>query len=245
MKDATTIEPIDRTEMAGLANTEYQRLFELLGELTPDDWATQTVCDDWDVHLMVAHLLGAAEANASVAESVRQLVKGKRIAIREDVEDIDGINAVQVDARRHHSPSELIAQLQEVAPAAIKGRQRTPALARRIPIPTGVGYRMTMGHLVDRVYTRDQGMHRIDIAAATGRELVLTRGHDGRIVEDVVVEWAERHGEPFQLLLDGPAGGGYRVGDDGVKIEMDAIEFCLVLAGRLDKPMALSVPVVF
>ena len=231
--------------MAVLASDEYQRLFELLAELTPDEWATQTVCDDWDVHLMVAHLLGAAEANASVVESVRQLVKGKRIARREGVEDIDGINAVQVDARRHHSPSELVALLEGVAPAAIKGRQRTPSLARRIPIATGVGYRMTMGHLVDRVYTRDQWMHRIDITSATDRELVLTPEHDGRIVEDVVVEWAELHGEPFQLLLDGPAGGEFRVGEKGVSIAMDAIEFCLVLAGRLDKPMPLSVPVVF
>ena len=245
MNDATTIEPIDRTEMAGLARNEYQRLFDVIGELTPEEWATPTVCDDWNVHLMVAHLLGAAEANASVAESVRQLVKGKKIARREGVEEIDGINAVQVDARGHLSPSELVVQLREVAPAAIKGRQRIPALARRMRIETGVGYRMTMGHLVDRVYTRDQWMHRIDITAATNRELVLTPEHDGRIVEDVVVEWAERHGEPFQLMLDGPAGGGYRVGDGGVRIEMDAIEFCLVLAGRLDKPMPLSVPVVF
>lgn len=245
MKDVRAIEPIDRTEMAGLAAEEYQRLLELLESLTTDEWAMQTVCDDWDVHLMVAHLLGAAEANASVPESIRQLIKGKRIARQRDFEDIDGINAVQVEARKHLSPSGLIARLEAIAPEAIRGRQRTPSIVRRMRIATGVGYGMTMEHLVDRVYTRDQWMHRIDISAATSRELTLTPEHDGRIVEDVVIEWADRHGEPFHLILDGPSGGEYRAGDNGVKIEMDAIEFCLVLAGRLDKPMPLSVPVVF
>ena len=112
-------------------------------------------------------------------------------------------------------------------------------------IPTGVGYDMTMGHLMDRVFTRDQWMHRIDISAATERVPELTAEHDARIIEDVVLERSQIHGEPFELILGGPAGGEYRSGYEGVSIEMDAVEFCLVLAGRLDKPMPLKVPVVF
>ena len=245
MKNLQTIEPIDRFEMADLAAGEYERLFSLLDSLSPEDWERQTVCDDWTVRLMVAHLLGAAAGNASTIESLRQLIKGKRVAGRDGVEDIDGINTVQVEARRHLGPSELTAQLRDIAPAAIEGRQRTPSLVRRMRVATGVGYRMTMGHLMDRVYTRDQWMHRIDIAAATNRQLELTPEHDGRIVEDVVIEWAGHHGEPFELVLEGPAGGDYRNGSDGTRIEMDAIEFCLVLAGRLDKPMPLAIPIVF
>ena len=245
MKDINTIEPIDRNEMVGLATEEYRRLFLFLRSLSDDNWERQTVCDDWTVRLMAAHLLGAAEANASILESVRQLRSGRKVAKEMNAEDIDGINAVQVEARRHLSPTELVDRLEAIAPRAIAGRKRTPGLARRISIATGVGYNMTMGHLVDRVYTRDQWMHRIDIAAATDRELQLTTEHDGRIVEDVVLEWAQIHGEPFELVLDGPAGGAYRSGNGGARIEMDAIEFCLVLAGRLDKPMPLAAPVVF
>ena len=245
MKDTATIKPIDRDEMVELATEEYQRLFDLLRGLEAADWERQTVCDDWTVHLMVAHLFGAAESNASFLESMRQLRSGRKLAKQLGVEDIDGINAVQVDARKHLASTELMEQLEAVAPRAIAGREKSPGLARRMSIPSGVGYKMTMGHLVDRVYTRDQWMHRIDISAATDRDLVLTKEHDGRIVEDVVVEWASRHGEPFELVLDGPAGGTYRAGTDGVRIEMDAVEFCLVLAGRLDKPMQLAVPVVF
>lgn len=245
MKDVGTIKPIDRNEMPKLAMDEYRRLYAQLQNLDAVDWDTQTVCDDWTVRLMVAHLLGAAESNASFIESMRQLRRGKKVAKEMGAEDIDGINAVQVEARKHLSPTELIDRLAAIAPKAIAGRRRTPGLARGMKIPTGVGYVMTMGHLMDRVFTRDQWMHRIDISAATGRELELSAQHDGRIVEDVVLEWAHRHGEHFELLLDGPAGGSYRSGNDGIRVEMDAIEFCLVLSGRLDKLMPLTVPVVF
>jgi uncharacterized protein (TIGR03083 family) len=245
MTDINTIKPIDRDEMVGLATEEYRRLFEFLRSLDDVDWERQTVCDDWTVRLMVAHLLGAAESNASMFESMRQLRRGKKVAKAMGGEDIDGINAVQVDDRRQLSPTELVDRLEATASKAVAGRKRTPGLVRRITVPTGVGYDMKMGHLMDRVFTRDQWMHRIDIAAATDRDLELTSNHDGRIVADVVLEWAQIHGEPFELVLDGPAGGEYRYGKDGPRIEMDAIEFCLVLAGRLDKPMPLAVSVVF
>ena len=245
MKDVSTIRAIDRTEMVGLATTEYDRMFGLLGSLDPDDWEAQTVCDEWSVRLMVAHLLGAAEANASVVESVRQLLRGKRRAKAMGSEDIDGINAVQVDDRSHLSPAELQDRLREIAPRAIRGRHRTPAPMRRMTIPTGVGYDMTMGHLVDIVYTRDQWMHRIDICEAVGRPAELSEDHDARIVADVAREWHAHHGQPFELILGGPAGGEYRAGADGPRIDIDAVEFCQVLAGRLDKEMPLSLPIVF
>ena len=68
-----------------------------------------------------------------------------------------------------------------------------------------------MGYLLDVILTRDPWMHRVDIARATGREMVLTPEHDGRIIADVVAEWARRHGQPFTLTLTGPAGGEFVV----------------------------------
>jgi hypothetical protein len=47
-----------------------------------------------------------------------------------------------------------------------------------------------------------------------------------------VAEWASIHGEPFELVLDGPAGGKFSQGIHGERVEMDAIEFIRVLAGR-------------
>jgi hypothetical protein len=70
-----------------------------------------------------------------------------------------------------------------------------------------------LGYLLETILTRDPWMHRVDIARATGRDLVLTPDHDGRIVADVVAEWARRHGQPFTLELTGPIGATYVNGD--------------------------------
>ena len=78
-------------------------------------------------------------------------------------------------------------------------------------------------------------MHRADAARALNRPLELTPDHDGRIVADVVAEWARRHGQPFVLDLTGPAGGMYAY-DPGLPetghISLDAVHFCRALAGR-------------
>jgi hypothetical protein len=89
-----------------------------------------------------------------------------------------------------------------------------------------------MGYLLDTILTRDPWMHRVDIARATGRDLVLTADHDGRIVADVVAEWARRHGRPVTLILTGAAGGEFVAGGGGERITIDAIEFCRALSGR-------------
>lgn len=89
-----------------------------------------------------------------------------------------------------------------------------------------------MGYLLDVILTRDPWMHRVDIARATGREMELSPEHDGRIIADVVAEWARRHGAPFVLTLTGPAGGTYVLGDDGEQITIDAVDFCRTLSGR-------------
>lgn len=86
---------------------------------------------------------------------------------------------------------------------------------------------------MDRIYTRDAWMHRIDITRATGRELVLTPEHDGRLVDDVVQEWSRSHGRPYRLSLTGPAGGTWTHGQGGEQMTLDAVEFCRVLSGRV------------
>jgi hypothetical protein len=78
-------------------------------------------------------------------------------------------------------------------------------------------------------------MHRADAARALSRTPELSAGHDGRIVADVVAEWARRHGKPFMLDLTGPAGGTYSHAPDHPGTEhlsLDAVDFCRALAGR-------------
>jgi hypothetical protein len=79
-------------------------------------------------------------------------------------------------------------------------------------------------------FTRDVWAHRIDICAALDRTMRATSDHDGRLVADIVAEWAAAHRQPFRLRLTGPAGGIWSTG--GEEITLDAVEFCRILAGR-------------
>jgi hypothetical protein len=88
-------------------------------------------------------------------------------------------------------------------------------------------------------------MHRVDISRAINRDMMLTPEHDGRLVADVVVEWARRHGKPFTLVLTGPAGGAFVAGEGGEHIELDAVEFCRILSGRAEGTGLMSTEVPF
>jgi hypothetical protein len=119
---------------------------------------------------------------------------------------------------------------------AVRGRRRVPAVLRRRALPerqlvNGRLERWTIGYLTDVILTRDPFMHRLDIHAATGLAPHVTADHEGRLVEGVVQEWADRHGVPFTLDLTGPAGGHWSSGH-GEPIRLDALDFCRVVSGR-------------
>jgi uncharacterized protein (TIGR03083 family) len=215
------------------AEEEYRRLDDLLGGLSTDDWDRPTDCPGWSVHDIVAHLAGAAESTASVAELLRQAWRGRKL--REGGPLVDGMNAVQVGERRNSTPERLRPELAAAGARGVRRRSRMPAALRAVVLPLGapVGTR-PLGYLLDRIYTRDAWMHRIDLARATGRPLRLTADHDGRIVADVVEEWAAAHRRPYRLTLTGPAGGTWAHGSAGEEMELDAVEFCRVMAGRAD-----------
>lgn len=72
----------------------------------------------------------------------------------------------------------------------------------------------------------------------------LTADHDGLLVADVVAEWAERDRQPCTLTLTGPVGGSWSFGTGGPDLQLDAVEFCRLLAGRgvADGLLAVEVP---
>ena len=126
--------------------------------------------------------------------------------------------------------------LTAAAPKAVRARRRTPAVVRwavRLKNdPPFDAERWRYGFLVDTIFTRDMWMHRLDISRATERPMELTAGHDGRLVADVVAEWAHRHAQPFSLTLTGEAGGRWRSGRTGEHLELDALDFCWIAADR-------------
>jgi uncharacterized protein (TIGR03083 family) len=232
--DATTIEPIGHREAMELQAAELDRAIALLRSLDPDDWSTATVCPDWDVRRMWLHVLGASEAGASMRENAHQMRAARKRRKELGVPLEAGLSGVQVAERDGLSPEELVDRLASIAPKTVAGRRRTPRPMRavKIPVDAPVVEKWALGYLIDIIYLRDAWMHRVDTARATGKDLVLTAEHDGRIVADVVAEWARRHGQPFTLELTGPAGGSYTAGGGGEPTTLDAVEFCWLLAGR-------------
>lgn len=232
---------LDRDTAMRLAKTEYERFLALLEGLAPEDWAKPTGCPGWDVRAMAAHLLGMAEMSASMRESMRQV----KLAQSRDGVFIDELTALQVGERATMTPAQIVARYAEVSPRAAKARRRTPWFVRGRKMPgtqsvNGRDEAWTLGFLSDVIMTRDPWMHRVDISRATGAPLVLTADHDGVLVDDVVREWAARHGRPFTLRLTGPAGGTW--GEGGPELEFDAVEFCRALSGRGTAPLDTEVP---
>lgn len=239
--DVQTIDDLTYAEAMALQTVELARTVELLRSLGPADWSAPTNCPAWDVRRMYLHVLGACEAGASMRENVHQLRAATRHRRREGGPLEAALSAVQVLERESLDPARLVDRLAATAPRTVRGRSRLPRPARRISMKVDgpVVERWTLGYLTATIYLRDLWMHRVDTCLATGRTIELTPDHDGRIVADVVAEWCRRHGQTVQLALTGPAGGAYRAGgdDDATRIELDAVDFCRTLAGRLPAPM--------
>jgi uncharacterized protein (TIGR03083 family) len=218
-----------------LARTEYERFTEVLGRLQPGDWSKQTVCTDWNVKQLVAHVVGFAESNASFRVFVNGMRHGKKRSAERGYDHfIHGMNEVQVEEREHLSPLELTSRWRDMWPKALRGRKRFPPFMRPVPVDFGppIGKKPMGSYLMDVVFTRDTWMHRIDICRAAGLDPVLTPDHDGRLLEDMVAEWARVHDISFTLHLEGPAGGTFVNGHGGDELSIDAVEWIWILSGR-------------
>ena len=226
---------ISRSEARVLASAEFERFAALTASLTLREWATDTDCVGWDVRRVVLHVLGSADAQASPLVFLHQLRRG--LPLNKEIDShhwVDGLNELQIRERSGLSNEEVVAQLETVGEKAVKGRFGTPLPMRYAPVPFGapIGWK-PVNYLLEVGFTRDVWAHRIDIHAVIGRPMELDRQHDGRLVADIAREWAELHGEAFDLHLTGAAGGTFRQGEGGEHVEMDALDFIRTLSGRL------------
>ncbi len=174
-------------------------------------------------------------------EFARQVWTGRKLPAQIGGQHwVDGLNEAQLLARRNWTVDELPQRWEKAAAAALKARRRMPAPIRALPVlplgtalGTDLGWK-PLGYLFDIGFTRDVWMHRVDIARAAGRPLTLTADHDGRIVADIVAEWARLHDEPFTLELRGSAGGSYTARGGAEPVSLDTVEFVRILSGRAD-----------
>jgi uncharacterized protein (TIGR03083 family) len=235
---------LTRPTSMNLAATEYTRVLAQLQRLAPEDWTRPTNCAGWDVRAMATHVLGMAEMIASPLELRRQMSK----ATKRGGLFIDALTGLQVEEHQDLDPAQVTAGVAKAGPRAARGRKRIPGLIRHKKLPAeqcdGIEP-WTLGYLVDVILTRDPWMHRLDIADAVGQKPELTAEHDGVLVDDVVREWAVRHGQPCTLTLTGPAGGSWTFGTGGPDLTLDAIEFCRAISGRSQAEGLLATVVPF
>ena len=233
--DVTAIPRIKHKEAMRITEVENRKFADALRALRGDDWAKPTDCVRWDVHGLAAHVVGSAAGQASPREFVRQVRTGKPIVAEIGAEYWwDGMNELHVRERAERTTDELIAEWDANSARALKSRRRLPKPIAKLPLinlPAPVG-RKPVSYLFDMGFTRDVWMHRIDLTHAAGTPFHADADHDGRIVADLVAEWAQTHGEPFELTLTGPAGGVFTSGTGGERVELPAVEFARTLAGR-------------
>jgi uncharacterized protein (TIGR03083 family) len=228
---------LNHRESMEVGAVEYERFVEVIRSLSPIDWARPTDCAFWDVKDIVAHNLGNMAANASIRENVHQIHTAMKRSKADGTSMVDEMTALQVSERAAFTPDQLCDAIEELAPKALAGRRRTPWVMRRtvkikMPAPH---ISLDLGFLTDQIYNRDMFMHRVDICRATGRKVPLDSEHEGRIIAEIVGDWADNHGQPFGLVLDGPAGGSFARGNGGEELGLDAVEFARIVSGRRDE----------
>ena len=242
IREAARIPTVTRQEAYELACDEYERLLALVRSLSADDWQRPTGCTLWDVRSMVSHIAGGLAGYTSWSQFKRQYSPWSHRPYKSRfTEPVDLVNAVQVEDRKERSPEELISELREVGPKALRTRSRIPAPLRAMRVPAGAFGWISVGYLLDTIYPRDLWMHRLDICRATGREMSLTPEHDGRIVALVVRDLAysltsRLGGDSVLYDLPGAAGGTYKVGrhpSAAATIRIDVLDFNLLASGRI------------
>jgi uncharacterized protein (TIGR03083 family) len=243
----TAIPRLEHDEAMALAEVELGRVLALVDDLGADDWGRPTDCTGWTVRDMLGHLLGMFALQADPEERTRQIKTAAELSRRSGELRLTEMTALQVREHADLGVDQLRRALHEAGLRGLAARRGLPAEVRAAPYDSelpGEGM-WTVGYLFDVIHMRDPWLHRVDICRATGRELELTAGHDGRIVADVVADWAPRHRASFTLELTGPAGDTFVAGTGGEHLRLDAIEFCRILSGRAPGTGLLATPVTF
>ena len=171
---------------------------DLLSELSPDEWNAVTRCAPWTVKDVAAHLLGWAEALTSFRELRSQVGRGLRRS-KEFGNPTDAQNNIQVEDRRHLSPDQIVEGLRTLVPKEAVTRRRFGTSLRYLPLYSGyLGGVFNAGYLFNTIFLRDMLIHRLDVNAATGREVVTTDA-DVRVMTDMLKDWTRRTGANVQL----------------------------------------------
>lgn len=270
-QNAADIPPLGHAEAGSIARVELERFIALLETLSAADWLKPTYCTLWNVQQIASHQAGAYAGFASWAEFKHQWAPPPRPGpgqmVVDAVNDLQVAERAQatpaelIAELRQVGPG-AIANRQAI-PAAIRGLRfdmesflyawRPLALLRSLRWPYGPTFvsfshreqamrgLMRLDYITDLIYTRDTWMHRIDICHATGREMILTGDHDGRmmalIMRDLAGQLKEAlDGKSIVYDIPGPGGGCWKIGPastPAATIQMDLLYFNVLASGRM------------
>lgn len=245
-RQVADIPKLTHKEAGIMAQVEYERLLAVLESLSGEDWQKPTYCKEWNVRDMVAHIAGAVAGSNSVSEFKRQNIDNPYG--KEFDDPVDGTNKLQIEDRADMEPEEIVAEFREKGQRAVANRQKLPWPIRKIHLPMGSLGFASFEYLMDTIYSRDQWMHRYDICAATGKKMITTPAHDGRLVALVLRDIAKKLHSQFKkrtiiLKLLGDVGSEYQFGQASTPdctIEIDLFDFNLRASGRITLAEALS-----
>lgn len=235
-RPAAAIPQTDPDRALEVKLAEARVFLALLRDLDEKDWQRPTDCAGWTVRDVVAHLTGAAEEALHGRVFARHVVTASRRYPERG--RLDAINQCQVDDRRNRSDAEILDELARIAAPAFRKQRRT--VLRRLSIPKSDPLLpgAPLAYLFDVIAGRDLWMHRVDVARAVGRDLVLGE-HDREIVAQVVGDLGRAWRGPALLLeLTGPAGGAWTLGPGSgdARVTVDAVAYMRALSGRDDDP---------
>jgi uncharacterized protein (TIGR03083 family) len=248
---AESIPSVTADEAYSLMRTALERFMALIETLEPQDWGRPTACTLWTVREIVAHQAGGYASGTGYREMFRQYA---RIPRRGQLPE-DAINALQVGERAGRTPAELIQELRQDGPVAIRKWAYQFRVVKPIAASHPVGGWASLRYLMWVIHSRDTWMHRLDICRATGRRFEQTAEHDGRIMA-LIVQDAEKAlrkklgGKAVVLDLTGIAGGVWKLGAGkpaagvsaadvpAASVRMDALDFAIFASGRFTKEEA-------
>ncbi len=240
-----TIPALKHEEAPLLAQVELERFISLTESLQTEELELPTACTLWNVREIVAHQADHCHYGiGGFSGFVRYvLAMDMRPYQKKGMNQLDSMNQVGIDQRADRTQAQLIAEMREYGPHAIQGRDKSSWIPRNLiwmPYPVA-GWTPFIGYLFDVILTRDMWMHRLDICRATGREMILSEAHDGKIIallmRDLGRYLRPRLGNKSVVFdLMGTVGGRWQVGDNpnpDAIIHMDVLDFSILMSARL------------
>lgn len=195
---------------------ERAELLRFCRDLDAVEWQTASRAAGWRVQDVVAHL--GAGCRAVFTPALLTVLRSK---------DIERTNDVFVDRRRAWAPSRALAEYERWSARVVALMGVVSHLpADRVRLPLAELGRFPAGLLLGGAMVFDHHTHlRHDIAPVLGRPVPATDA--ARM--SVVLEWMfavldnqlrsarpDWFTQPVRIALEGPGGGSWRVGPDGV-----------------------------